>query len=107
MRWSGGLEERLAFDDGVVVGKGDVEGGRIARLEAHEVILEPGDALYLPSRWWHQVRSLDVSVSFNYWFADGVHAMVVRAAEFVKRVRALEIYGLETRLRASGQLGTR
>lgn len=72
-----------------------------------EVILEPGDALYLPSRWWHQVRSLDVSVSFNYWFADGVLAMVVRAAEFVKRVRALEIYGLETRLRASGQLGTR
>lgn len=70
-----------------------------------EVVLEPGDVLYLPSRWWHQVRSLEVSASFNFWFADGALAMVVRAAEFVKRRRGLEIYGLETRLRASGKLG--
>jgi hypothetical protein len=72
-----------------------------------EVILQPGDALYLPSRWWHQVRSLDTSASLNFWFADGVLAMVVRAAEFVKRTRRLEIYGLEARLRASGLFGVR
>ncbi|HJQ83701.1 MAG TPA: cupin-like domain-containing protein, partial [Candidatus Binatia bacterium] len=64
-----------------------------------ELVLEPGDALYLPSRWWHQVRSLDVSASFNFWWADGVLALVVRAAEFVKRKRGLEIYGLESRRR--------
>ena len=65
-----------------------------------EVIVEPGDALYLPSRWWHQVRSLDVSASFNFWWADGALAAIVRAAEFVKRKRHLEIYGLEARQRA-------
>ena len=32
------------------------------------VLLEPGDALFLPSRWWHYVRSLSSSVSVNYWF---------------------------------------
>ena len=69
-----------------------------------EVILEPGDAIYLPSRWWHQVRSLDVSVSFNYWFADNALALIVRAAEFVKRARGLEIYGLEQRRRISAKL---
>jgi hypothetical protein len=29
----------------------------------------------------------------------------VRSAEFVKKLRGLEIYGLEARLRASGALG--
>jgi Cupin-like domain len=65
-----------------------------------EVVLGPGDAMYLPSRWWHHVRSLDVSLSVNFWWADGAVAFAVRAAEFVKRVRGLEIYGLERRLRA-------
>ena len=59
-----------------------------------ELIVQAGDALYLPSRWWHQVRSLDMSTSFNFWWADGALALVVRAAEFVKRARGLEIYGL-------------
>ena len=65
-----------------------------------EVVLGPGDAIFLPSRWWHLVRSLEVSLSVNFWFADGAVALAVRAAEFVKRARGLEIYGLEQRLRA-------
>lgn len=64
-----------------------------------EVVLGQGDAIYLPSRWWHQVRSLDASLSINFWWADGAVAVAVRAAEFVKRVRGLEIYGLERRVR--------
>src|SRR6185369_12904376 len=63
-------------------------------VEPLEVILRPGDALYLPSRWWHQVRSLAVSASFSFWFADGALAMMCRAAEFVKRTRGFEIYSL-------------
>ncbi|MDX2170651.1 MAG: cupin-like domain-containing protein, partial [Deltaproteobacteria bacterium] len=62
-----------------------------------ELVLAPGDALYLPSLWWHQVRALDVSASLNFWFADGWLAHLVRAAEVVKRSRGLEIYGLEAR----------
>ena len=31
-----------------------------------EVIAEPGDTVFLPLGWWHQVASLDVSLSFSY-----------------------------------------
>lgn len=43
---------------------------RFADADAVEVILEPGDVLFVPTGWWHQVRSLDVSVSLNFfWIA--------------------------------------
>jgi hypothetical protein len=29
--------------------------------------VEAGDLLFLPAYWWHQVRSVDVSVSVNFW----------------------------------------
>lgn len=35
-----------------------------------EVILEPGDCLYIPLGWWHYVRSLSVSFSVSFWFND-------------------------------------
>ena len=59
-----------------------------------EIVLHPGDVLYLPSRWWHQPRSLDLSMSVNFWWADGLLEKVVRLTEWVKRIRGLEIYGL-------------
>lgn len=31
-----------------------------------EVVIEPGETMFLPLGWWHQVRSLDVSLSFSY-----------------------------------------
>jgi lysine-specific demethylase 8 len=33
-----------------------------------EFILEPGDTLYLPAGWSHQIESLDVTVSVNFFF---------------------------------------
>jgi lysine-specific demethylase 8 len=33
-----------------------------------EVLLLPGDCLFIPSRHWHYVRSLSTSISVNYWF---------------------------------------
>ena len=33
-----------------------------------ECILKPGDSLYIPSKWWHHVRSLSRSVSVNAWW---------------------------------------
>jgi Cupin-like domain len=33
-----------------------------------EVVLQPGEMLYLPSFWWHQVRSVGVSISVNMWW---------------------------------------
>jgi ribosomal protein L16 Arg81 hydroxylase len=37
-----------------------------AKAQVLEVVAEPGDTVFLPLGWWHQVRSLDVSLSFSY-----------------------------------------
>ncbi len=38
----------------------------IADVRKAEIILEPGEMLFLPIGWWHQVRALDFSVSATY-----------------------------------------
>jgi ribosomal protein L16 Arg81 hydroxylase len=35
-------------------------------MHARVVIVEPGEAMFLPLGWWHQVTVLDVSLSFSY-----------------------------------------
>lgn len=37
-----------------------------AGLGTHSLILEPGEALFIPVGWWHQVRSLDFSISITH-----------------------------------------
>jgi hypothetical protein len=38
---------------------------------AQRAELEPGDALYMPSLWWHAVASLDeVGAMINFWWRD-------------------------------------
>jgi hypothetical protein len=36
-------------------------------LTAYEVVLSPGDTLYLPPLWLHAVEAVDLSVSVNVW----------------------------------------
>lgn len=33
-----------------------------------EVVLAPGEALFMPSRWWHYVRAESMSFSVSYWW---------------------------------------
>jgi ribosomal protein L16 Arg81 hydroxylase len=37
-----------------------------AQVKMLEVVLEPGETVFLPLGWWHQVSSLDVSLSFSF-----------------------------------------
>lgn len=42
---------------------------REALEAAHEAVLEPGDAIYVPILWWHGVESLDaLNILVNYWW---------------------------------------
>ncbi|MDX2547094.1 cupin-like domain-containing protein [Streptomyces sp. WI04-05B] len=43
-----------------------------AGLDAWEAVLEPGDLLYLPPFWWHQVSGLQGGVSLSIWWRPAV-----------------------------------
>ncbi len=51
--------------------------------------LDPGDVIYIPRGWWHHVRTLDLSISVNFWWARGVRRMLVQGADYLKRVRRI------------------
>lgn len=54
-----------------------------AEAPCFEAELAPGEVLYLPICWWHQVLSLDFAISVNYWWApplDYLHPLVLRTA---------------------------
>jgi len=42
-----------------------------ALKHARSAILEPGDAIYIPSMWWHQVDGLDpFNILINHWWRE-------------------------------------
>lgn len=44
---------------------------KTALQHAYQVELEPGDALFVPSMWWHNVEALDsVNLLINYWWQN-------------------------------------
>ena len=51
----------------------DVDPVRFPRLapmlpQRREVVLKPGEMLYLPLGWWHQVDSIDeINININFW----------------------------------------
>ncbi|RCH94485.1 Lysine-specific demethylase 8, partial [Rhizopus stolonifer] len=38
------------------------------RVQYVECVLEEGQVLYVPPKWWHFVKSLDISFSVSLWF---------------------------------------
>ncbi len=48
---------------------------RLVGAKLYEIMLEPGEILFMPLAWWHQVKSLDFSVTVTYtnflWPNDG------------------------------------
>nr|WP_295869894.1 cupin-like domain-containing protein [uncultured Chitinophaga sp.] len=40
----------------------------ISEATPYHCIVEPGDIIYIPTGWWHNVLSLDMSISVNFWW---------------------------------------
>jgi hypothetical protein len=56
-----------------------------------EFEVNAGELLYIPRMWWHQVRSLEVSASINFWFANGGVALVAKLSQVYAKLRGLRI----------------
>ncbi|HMS63990.1 MAG TPA: cupin-like domain-containing protein [Ignavibacteria bacterium] len=41
----------------------------LKEAQGYKVVLGPGDILYIPLNWWHHVKTLDLSISINFWFS--------------------------------------
>ena len=35
-------------------------------INAHDTVLEPGEAIFMPAQFWHHVEYIDDAVSFNF-----------------------------------------
>ncbi|XP_048228899.1 lysine-specific demethylase JMJ30 isoform X3 [Ricinus communis] len=43
---------------------------KVHDLEFMDCILEEGEMLYIPPKWWHYVRSLTTSLSVSFWWSE-------------------------------------
>uniref|UniRef100_A0A7C9D638 JmjC domain-containing protein n=1 Tax=Opuntia streptacantha TaxID=393608 RepID=A0A7C9D638_OPUST len=43
---------------------------KVRDLEFMDCILDEGEMLYIPPRWWHYVRSLTASLSVSFWWSN-------------------------------------
>ncbi|KAI7236005.1 Clavaminate synthase-like protein [Hortaea werneckii] len=54
--------------DAKELGEVDREFPKFKEAQYQEVILNPGDCLYVPLGWWHYVESLTTSFSVSFWW---------------------------------------
>lgn len=43
---------------------------KVLDLEFMDCILDEGEMLYIPPKWWHYVRSLTISFSVSFWWSN-------------------------------------
>jgi hypoxia-inducible factor 1-alpha inhibitor (HIF hydroxylase) len=42
---------------------------RLAEVKGYEAVVGPGDVLYIPAYWFHQIESMkEITVSVNFWY---------------------------------------
>jgi hypothetical protein len=78
--------------------------------QRRELVLKPGEMLYLPLGWWHQAESLDdMNINMNFWLRDPKifrRPYVLGAAIYTAVHRKLKgVYNCLLPLIASGHLG--
>ena len=48
-----------------------------------EVVIAPGEILFIPVRWWHYVVALEESISLNFWWYSAATLLRLRHPLFV------------------------
>ncbi len=62
---------------------------RFENVKIARETLHPGDILFMPAGWWHDVRSLDISVSYNVWWLHYSDFLKYLAKETWHRTKGL------------------
>jgi hypothetical protein len=62
---------------------------RLRDVTAHAATLESGETLFIPSCWWHHTRSLDDTVSMNFWWGGRLIRLASLASGLFKRIRGI------------------
>lgn len=57
---------------------------RIQDVDFFSVVLEPGDALFIPRNWWHYVRSLNTSISISNFGALLKDVLITEPIEMIQ-----------------------
>ncbi|XP_033731822.1 HSPB1-associated protein 1-like isoform X2 [Pecten maximus] len=64
---------RIPFEESSIFSQVDVKNPdlkhhpKVKLTNVYEVILEPGQILYVPRHWWHYVECLEPAISINTW----------------------------------------
>lgn len=67
---------------------------KIKDVDFFSVVLEPGDALFIPRKWWHYVRSLETSISISNFGALLRDILITEPIEWVEyRLHCRGYYG--------------
>lgn len=61
---------------------------RLRNASSYDVVLDPGDMLYIPVFWWHQVESVDASISYVARY-NPRYLEFARAAFFPQTIRSV------------------
>jgi lysine-specific demethylase 8 len=71
---------------------------KFAQVDRFTATLTPGDALFIPRLWWHQLVSDGISISVNSWFGRDhkmyLPATILRAGSAVWRQTARDFVSL-------------
>lgn len=57
--------------------------------QPYEVTLQEGEALYIPSRWWHHLYNFELSIGLNFWWARGLQVPLAWAVDTYSRIRKI------------------
>lgn len=63
---------------------------RFQNAAPYEVVLNPGDVLFVPRHWWHYVEALDTAISVNLWLTHPADP-AARVSEALVRLLVSEL----------------